>query len=65
MSYLIQVAEMTNAEYFPSDLIEPKSQTQVVFLPCLPNNLAAVNVGWHYHSSHSVTEPFWLLSTIL
>jgi len=63
--YLVEVAEMANPEDLPGDLVEAEAEAEVVPLPGVLDNLAAVDVGGHDGGGDRVAEPLLLLGAVL
>ena len=63
--YLVEVAEMANPEDLPGDLVEAEAEAEVVPLPGVLDDLAAVDVGGHDDGGDRVAEPLLLLGAVL
>ena len=63
--YLVEVAEMANPEDLPGDLVEAEAEAEVVPLPGVLDDLAAVDVGGHDGGGDRVAEPLLLLGAVL
>ena len=59
--YLVEVAEMANPEDLPGDLVEAEAEAEVVPLPGVLDDLAAVDVGGHDDGGDRVAEPLLLV----
>jgi hypothetical protein len=63
--YLVEVAEMSDPEHLSGDLVEAEAEAEVVPLPCVLDDLAAVDVGRHDNGGDRVAVPLLLLGAVL
>jgi hypothetical protein len=65
MTYLVEVAEMSDPEHLAGDLVEAEAEAEVVPLPCVLDDLAAVDVGRHDNGGDRVAVPPLRLGAVL
>jgi hypothetical protein len=65
MTYLVEVAEMSDPEHLAGDLVEAEAEAEVVPLPCVLDDLAAVDVGRHDNGGDRVAVPLLRLGAVL
>jgi hypothetical protein len=65
MVYLVEVAEMSDPEHLPRDPVKAETEAEVVPLPGVLDDLAAVDVGWHDDGGDRVAVPLLLLGAVL